>query len=55
MVSLENEYDEVELDEKASDELTRIFEDMLRKVQEPAAPSIFSEITDEDIDNLFKD
>jgi predicted regulator of Ras-like GTPase activity (Roadblock/LC7/MglB family) len=40
---------------KASEELTQIFEDMMRKVQEPAAPSIFSEITDEDIDNLFKD
>jgi hypothetical protein len=24
-------------------------------VQTPSAPSIFSEITDEDIDNLFKD
>jgi len=27
----------------------------MAKVQEPSAPSIFSEITDEDIDNLFKD
>lgn len=40
---------------RASDELTRIFDDMMSKVQEPSAPSIFSEITDEDIDNLFND
>lgn len=40
---------------KASDELGRIFDEMANKVNEPAAPSIFSEITDEDIDNLFKD
>jgi len=40
---------------KASDELARIFDALMAKVQEPSAPSIFSEITDEDIDNLFKD
>ncbi len=40
---------------KASEELGRIFEEMMSKVQEPTQPSIFSEITDEDIDNLFKD
>jgi len=40
---------------KASDELARIFDAMMAKVEEPSAPSIFSEITDEDIDNLFKD
>lgn len=40
---------------KASDELARIFEEMMAKVKEPTAPSIFSEITDEDIDNLFND
>ncbi len=40
---------------RASDELTRIFDEMMSKVQEPSAPSIFSEITDEDIDNLFND
>src|SRR5512136_1071657 len=40
---------------KASDELTRIFDSLMAKVQTPSAPSIFSEITDEDIDNLFKD
>jgi predicted regulator of Ras-like GTPase activity (Roadblock/LC7/MglB family) len=40
---------------KASDELARIFEALMSKVETPSAPSIFSEITDEDIDNLFKD
>ena len=40
---------------RASDELQRIFDDMMSKVEEPTAPSIFSEITDEDIDNLFND
>jgi predicted regulator of Ras-like GTPase activity (Roadblock/LC7/MglB family) len=40
---------------KASDELGRIFDALMSKVQTPSAPSIFSEITDEDIDNLFKD
>jgi predicted regulator of Ras-like GTPase activity (Roadblock/LC7/MglB family) len=40
---------------KASEELSRVFEEMMAKVQEPSTPSIFSEITDEDIDNLFND
>lgn len=40
---------------KAGDEISRIFDSMMAKVQEPSTPSIFSEITDEDIDNLFKD
>jgi predicted regulator of Ras-like GTPase activity (Roadblock/LC7/MglB family) len=40
---------------KASDELNRIFEALLAKVQEPGADSPFAEITDEDIDNLFND
>jgi predicted regulator of Ras-like GTPase activity (Roadblock/LC7/MglB family) len=40
---------------RASDELTRIFDELMSKVDEPSAPSIFSEITDEDIDNLFND
>ncbi|MBK8481963.1 MAG: roadblock/LC7 domain-containing protein [Proteobacteria bacterium] len=40
---------------KAGDEIAKIFEAMMAKVAEPSAPSIFSEITDEDIDNLFKD
>mgnify|MGYP003453244382 CR=1 FL=1 len=38
---------------KASDELTKIFDSLMAKVQTPSAPSIFSEITDEDIDKLF--
>jgi predicted regulator of Ras-like GTPase activity (Roadblock/LC7/MglB family) len=40
---------------KASEELARIFDSLVAKVEQPSAPSIFSEITDEDIDNLFKD
>ena len=40
---------------RAGDELTRIFNELMAKVDEPSAPSIFSEITDEDIDNLFND
>ncbi len=38
-----------------SDELGNIFDNMMDKTKEPEAPSIFAEITDEDIDNLFKD
>ena len=40
---------------KAGKELTAIFDSLVNKVDQPQAPSIFSEITDEDIDNLFKD
>jgi predicted regulator of Ras-like GTPase activity (Roadblock/LC7/MglB family) len=40
---------------RAAEELTRIFDELMAKVDEPQAPSIFSEITDEDIDNLFND
>ncbi|MCB9558246.1 MAG: roadblock/LC7 domain-containing protein [Deltaproteobacteria bacterium] len=40
---------------RASDELSSVFDSLLAKVQQPSTPSIFSEITDEDIDNLFKD
>lgn len=40
---------------KAGEELTKIFDSLMAKVNQPTAPSIFSEITDEDIDNLFKD
>ena len=41
---------------RASDELNRIFEALLQKVQEPDTDaSPFAEITDEDIDNLFND
>ena len=38
---------------RASDELNGIFEALLNKVQGPETP--FSEITDDDIDNLFND
>ena len=40
---------------KANGELGRIFESMLQKMEQPAQPSIFAEITDDDIDNLFND
>ncbi|GAC1353752.1 MAG: roadblock/LC7 domain-containing protein [Polyangiales bacterium] len=40
---------------KASEELNRIFESLLKKVQEPGADTPFAEISDEDIDNLFND
>jgi predicted regulator of Ras-like GTPase activity (Roadblock/LC7/MglB family) len=40
---------------KASEELTRIFDGLLRKVEAPGAGSPFAEITDEDIDNLFSE
>jgi len=40
---------------KAGEELARIFAQMMAKGDQPSAPSIFSEITDEDIDNLFND
>ena len=40
---------------KASDELNKIFDGLMKKVQVPGAGSPFAEITDEDIDNLFND
>ena len=40
---------------KSSEELGRIFDALLSKVQEPGGDSPFAEITDEDIDNLFND
>jgi len=41
---------------KASDELNKIFDGLLKKVQAPgAAGSPFAEITDDDIDNLFSE
>jgi len=40
---------------KASDELTKILEAMAVKSASSNKPSVFSEITDEDIDNLFND
>ena len=38
---------------KASEELTRVFDGLLHRAELPGAGSPFSEITDEDIDNLF--
>jgi predicted regulator of Ras-like GTPase activity (Roadblock/LC7/MglB family) len=40
---------------RAADDLQRIFDELISKVEQPSAPSIFSEITDEDIDKLFND
>ena len=40
---------------KASQELAGIFDNLMRKLEDPAAGSPFAEITDEDIDNLFSD
>lgn len=38
---------------KATDELNKIFEGLLKKTEQPGAGSPFAEITDDDIDNLF--
>jgi len=40
---------------KASDELTRILDALVKRAASSNAPSVFAEITDEDIDNLFND
>ncbi|MFH2010685.1 MAG: roadblock/LC7 domain-containing protein [bacterium] len=40
---------------KAGGELGAIFDAMLQKLEQPSQPSIFAEITDDDIDNLFND
>lgn len=40
---------------KASEELGRIFTDLLGKVSDPSREAPFAEITDDDIDNLFND
>src|SRR5688572_17287019 len=40
---------------KASDELTRILDSLIKKAASANAPSVFAEITDDDIDNLFND
>ncbi|MFH1129781.1 MAG: roadblock/LC7 domain-containing protein [Pseudomonadota bacterium] len=39
----------------ANEELTQIFEALTKRAEKPDGPSIFSEITDADIDNLFND
>lgn len=40
---------------KASEELGSIFEELQHKATVPGANTLFAEITDEDIDNLFKE
>src|SRR5687767_14783212 len=40
---------------KAGNELTQILEVMLKKMEAGSQPSVFAEITDADIDNLFND
>jgi len=40
---------------RATENLTRIFEMVMAKTQDPFRSSPFSEITDDDIDNLFND
>ncbi len=40
---------------KAAVELTRILEALIKKAASANAPSVFAEITDDDIDNLFND
>ncbi len=40
---------------KASDELGKVFDALTKKAASQSAPSILSEITDDDIDNLFND
>jgi predicted regulator of Ras-like GTPase activity (Roadblock/LC7/MglB family) len=40
---------------RSSDEMTRIFDQVSNKAQSKSQPSILTEITDKDIDNLFND
>src|SRR5678816_1292373 len=40
---------------KAAAELTTVLDIMVKKSQSGSQPSVFSEITDDDIDNLFND
>ncbi len=40
---------------KASEELAKIFEELQARADAPGAHTLFGEITDEDIDNLFKE
>ena len=40
---------------KASEEMTRLFDQVTKKAAQKTQPSILSEITDSDIDNLFND
>ena len=40
---------------KAADELTKVLDAVAKKAASQNAPSVFAEITDDDIDNLFND
>jgi predicted regulator of Ras-like GTPase activity (Roadblock/LC7/MglB family) len=40
---------------KSSDEMSRLFDQVATKAKSKSQPSILSEITDKDIDNLFND
>jgi predicted regulator of Ras-like GTPase activity (Roadblock/LC7/MglB family) len=40
---------------QASEELNRIFEGLQKKIDAPGLPGPFAEITDDDIDNLFRE
>jgi predicted regulator of Ras-like GTPase activity (Roadblock/LC7/MglB family) len=40
---------------KASDELTKVFDTLVQKAQQPGAMTVLEEITDEDIENLFNE
>ena len=40
---------------KASIELNNVLESLVKKSQSGTAPSVFAEISDDDIDNLFND
>jgi hypothetical protein len=40
---------------RANEQLVRIFETVMAKTADPFKASPFSEITDDDIDNLFND
>ena len=40
---------------RAGEDLSRIFDALVAKAEQPTDRSIFAEITDEDIDNLFND
>jgi predicted regulator of Ras-like GTPase activity (Roadblock/LC7/MglB family) len=40
---------------KAATELTQVLEELIKKMEAGSQPSVFAEITDADIDNLFND
>ena len=40
---------------KASEELTKVFDALVKKMASGNAPSVLGEISDDDIDNLFND